>query len=117
MNLRNLRIIKQPPVCPLCGELFFVQLFLHLAVCIPFGTGRLHFGGIFFHAFTAFHIKTACPQCGCTELTVLSPEEIKEKYGDVANFDMECGECMEKYMAEMKSACPEWDQDCKMQEG
>lgn len=64
-----------------------------------------------------YRIKTACPQCGCTELTVLSAEEIKEKYGDVANFDMECGECMEKYTAEMKSACPEWDQDCKLQEG
>ena len=36
-----------------------------------------------------YRIKTACPQCGCTELTVLSPQEIKEKYGDVPNFDME----------------------------
>jgi hypothetical protein len=63
-----------------------------------------------------YRIKTACPQCGCTELTVLSPQEIKEKYGDVPNFDMECGECMEQYTAEMKSACPEWDQDCKLQE-
>ena len=53
-----------------------------------------------------YRIKTACPQCGCTELTVLSAKEIKEKYGDVANFDMECGECMEKYTAEMKTACP-----------
>ena len=24
-----------------------------------------------------YKIKTACPQCGCTELTVLTPEEIK----------------------------------------
>ena len=63
-----------------------------------------------------YRIKTACPQCGCTELTVLSAREIKEKYGDVPNFEMECGECMEKYTAEMKSACPEWDQDCKLQE-
>ncbi len=63
-----------------------------------------------------YRIKTACPQCGCTELTVLSPQEIKEKYGDVPNFDMECGECMEQYKAEMKSACPEWDEDCKLKE-
>ena len=27
-----------------------------------------------------YQVKTACPQCGCTELTVLSAEEIKEKY-------------------------------------
>jgi hypothetical protein len=49
-------------------------------------------------------------------LTVLSAREIKEKYGDLPNFDMECGECMEKYSAEMKSACPEWDEDCRLQE-
>jgi len=30
---------------------------------------------------------------------------------------MDCGECMGKYTAEMKTACPEWDQDCKLQEG
>ena len=64
-----------------------------------------------------YTINSACPQCGCTELTTLTPEQIKEKYGDVENFDMECGECMEKYTADRKSACPEWDQDCKLQEG
>jgi hypothetical protein len=69
-----------------------------------------------FMARKNYQIKTACPQCGCTELTVLSAQEIKEKYGDVPNFDMECGECMEKYTTEMKSACPEWDEDCKLQE-
>jgi hypothetical protein len=29
---------------------------------------------------------------------------------------MECSECMEKYTADMKTACPEWDKDCKLQE-
>jgi hypothetical protein len=50
-----------------------------------------------------YRIKTACPQCGCTELTVLSAREIKEKYGDLPNFDMECGECMEKYSANCRN--------------
>jgi uncharacterized Zn finger protein len=63
-----------------------------------------------------YQIKTACPQCGCTELTVLSEEEIRKKYGNVPNFDLECGECMQKYTAEMKTACPEWDKDCKLQD-
>jgi hypothetical protein len=67
-----------------------------------------------FMARKKYQIKTACPQCGCTELTVLSAEEIKKKYGDVPNFDLECGECMLKYTAEMKTACPEWDKDCKL---
>jgi hypothetical protein len=47
---------------------------------------------------------------------VLSAEEIREKYGDVPNFDLECGECMQKYTAEMKKACPEWDKDCKLKD-
>jgi hypothetical protein len=29
---------------------------------------------------------------------------------------MECGECMEKFTSEMKSACPEWDKECQMKE-
>jgi len=61
-----------------------------------------------------YTIKTACPQCGCTSLTVLSPEEIREKYGDVPNVDMECGACVLKYSTDMEKACPEWDKECKM---
>ena len=63
-----------------------------------------------------YTIHTACPQCGCSAAQVLSEEEMKAKYGDVPNFDMECSACMHKYTQEMKSACPEWDQDCKLQE-
>ena len=44
----------------------------------------------------------------------LSKEEIKEKFGDVPNVEMECGECMAKYAAPMKDACPEWDKECQM---
>jgi len=61
-----------------------------------------------------YTIKTSCPQCGCSMLTVLSPEEIKEKYGDIPNVEMECGECMLKYSTGMEKACPEWDKECKM---
>jgi hypothetical protein len=61
-----------------------------------------------------YNLKTACPQCGCSFLQVLSEAEIKEKYGDVPNIELECGECAEKYSADMKDACPEWDAECKM---
>ena len=44
-----------------------------------------------------YRIKTACPQCGCSGVSVLSAEEMKEKYGDVPNIELECGECMLKY--------------------
>lgn len=63
-----------------------------------------------------YRIKTACPQCGCSAVSHLSAEEIKEKYGDVPNVEMECSQCMIKYEEKMETACPEWDQECKMKE-
>ena len=61
-----------------------------------------------------YQIKTACPQCGCSAVSHLSKEEIKEKYGDVPNVEMECSQCMIKYEEKMETACPEWDKECKM---
>jgi hypothetical protein len=63
-----------------------------------------------------YKVQTACPQCGCSQSQVLSEEEMKERYGHVPNFDMECSECMEKYTSDIKTACPEWDKECRMQE-
>lgn len=62
-----------------------------------------------------YKIETACPQCGCSLATILSAEEIKERYGDVRNVEMECHECMLKYATPMEEACPEWDKECKLQ--
>lgn len=63
-----------------------------------------------------YTVKTGCPQCGCSGVQALSEEEMRERYGDVPNFDMECSECMAKFTADMKTACPEWDKDCKLEE-
>ena len=63
-----------------------------------------------------YKIETSCPQCGCSAVTHLSKEEIKERYGDVANVEMDCSECQIKYETDMKTACPEWDKDCKLEE-
>ncbi len=63
-----------------------------------------------------YTIKSACPQCGCSFLSVLSKEEIKEKYGDDPNVELECGECMLKYEEDRQTACPEWDEECKLKE-
>ena len=64
-----------------------------------------------------YEIKSSCPQCGCTDLTVLTDEEIKEKYGEDPKFHLECGECMLQYEKERADACPEWDKECKLKEG
>jgi hypothetical protein len=63
-----------------------------------------------------YKIETSCPQCGCSAVTHLSAEEIKKRYGDVANVEMDCSECLIKYETDMKTACPEWDKDCKLKE-
>lgn len=63
-----------------------------------------------------YSVKTACPQCGCSGVQALSEQEMKERYGDVPNFDMECGECMAKFTTERKDACPEWDQECQLKD-
>jgi hypothetical protein len=63
-----------------------------------------------------YKIETSCPQCGCSAVTHLSKEEIQERYGDIANVEMDCSECLIKYETDMKTACPEWDKDCKLEE-
>jgi hypothetical protein len=63
-----------------------------------------------------YQVKTACPQCGCSFATHLTAEELKERYGNVPNIEMECGECMLKYEIPMEKACPEWDAECKLKD-
>ena len=63
-----------------------------------------------------YHIKAACPQCGCSFAQVLSGEELKKKYGDMPNVELECGECMLKFQEETKKVCPEWDKECRLEE-
>lgn len=63
-----------------------------------------------------YHIRSACPQCGCSFAQVLSKEEIKKRYGDMPNIELECGECMLKYSTDRHSACPEWDDECRLNE-
>ena len=63
-----------------------------------------------------YKIETSCPQCGCSAVSHLTPEEIKERFGDVPNVEMECSECMLKYSTDMEKACPEWDKECKMKQ-
>ena len=63
-----------------------------------------------------YTINTACPQCGCSRAQVLTDEEMQKEYGHLPNFEMECSECMKNFTAEMKTACPEWDKECRLKE-
>ena len=60
-----------------------------------------------------YRIQTACPQCGCSAVSHLTTEEIKEKYGNIPNVEMDCRECQLKYQTSMKLVCPEWDLACR----
>ena len=60
-----------------------------------------------------YRMQSACPQCGCSAVSHLTADEIKSKYGDVPNVELDCRECMLKYQTPMKSACPEWDRECR----
>lgn len=62
-----------------------------------------------------YRIQTTCPQCGCSAVSHLSAEEIREKFGDVPNVQMECSECMAKYATPIQEACPEYAKDCKLE--
>ena len=61
-----------------------------------------------------YQVTTACPQCGCSFATHLNAQELKERYGDLPNIEMDCGECMVHYTTAMEEACPEWDKACKL---
>ncbi len=41
-----------------------------------------------------YRITTSCPQCGCGGTSHLSEVELKKRYGDVPNIELECHECM-----------------------
>ena len=63
-----------------------------------------------------YRIQSSCPQCGCSGVTTLSEEEMKKRYGDLENLELECSECMLKYEAARKTVCPEWDKECQLQD-
>lgn len=65
-------------------------------------------------AKTRYKIETACPQCGCSAVQHLSKEKMLERFKDVPNVEMECGECVLKYTTKMEEACPEWAEECKI---
>ena len=60
-----------------------------------------------------YRIQTGCPQCGCSNLTSMTEEEINKKFPDLPNATMECYECTAKFAVDFDDVCPEWDKECK----
>ena len=53
-----------------------------------------------------YRITSSCPQCGCSGVSHLSEEEIKKRYGDVPNIELECHECMMVMDAKVEEETP-----------
>jgi hypothetical protein len=53
-----------------------------------------------------YRITSSCPRCGCSGVSHLSEEEIKKKYGDVPNIELECHECMMVMDAHVEEETP-----------
>ena len=61
-----------------------------------------------------YELKANCPQCGCSAVSHLTKEEIEKRFGDVPNVELDCKECMDKFKADIKEACPEYAKECKL---
>ncbi len=61
-----------------------------------------------------YTLKTTCPQCGCSAVSHLNREEMIKRFGHVPNVELECSECMARFSTPMKTACPEWDTECRL---
>lgn len=55
-----------------------------------------------------YQMETSCPQCGCSAVSHLTADQIKERFGDVPNVDIECSECSKKFQTSMKEAVMAW---------
>lgn len=60
-----------------------------------------------------YRIQKGCPQCGCSAVANLSEEEIRKRYPDVPNVELECHECLVKFNADLEDDCPEWKAECR----
>jgi len=61
-----------------------------------------------------FKITSGCPQCGCSQITDMTRDEMIKKYGHIKNIELECNECLAKWEDDIQNACPEWDAECKL---
>jgi transcription elongation factor Elf1 len=61
-----------------------------------------------------YEVKVACPHCGCGTVSHLSADEIKAKTIDGENLEINCPECMEVHKANIRSACPDYADECHL---
>ena len=65
-----------------------------------------------------YQIKSECPECGCGLICNMTPDEFREKYGDIKDkVTVNCSECGEGHdgcVTEETHCCPKQDRIVKM---
>ena len=61
-----------------------------------------------------YEVKAVCPNCACGTISNMSAEEIKAKTIDGDNLEIHCPECMEVHQANIRSACPDYADECHL---
>jgi RNase P subunit RPR2 len=61
-----------------------------------------------------YEVRATCPNCACGTISDMSAEEIRAKTIDGDKLEINCPECMELHRANIKSACPDYAEDCHL---
>ena len=61
-----------------------------------------------------YQVKAVCPHCSCGTVDDMSAEEIKARTIDGENLEVNCPECMEVHRANIRSACPDYADECHL---
>ena len=61
-----------------------------------------------------YQVKAVCPHCACGTVDDMSADELKARTIDGDNLEINCPECMEVHRANIRSACPDYADECHM---
>ena len=61
-----------------------------------------------------YEVRATCPNCACGTVSHMSAEEIRSKTIDGDKLEINCPECMELHRANIKSACPDYAEECHL---
>jgi hypothetical protein len=62
-----------------------------------------------------YQVRAVCPNCACGTVSDLTAEEIKARTIDGENLELNCPECMEVHRANVRTVCPEYAEDCRLE--
>jgi len=61
-----------------------------------------------------YEVRGECPNCACGTVSHLTAEEIQAKTIGTGEMELKCPECMEVHRSQIRSACPEYADECRL---